>query len=149
MEEVKRSNRHGYPMSFIMLDVDHFKSYNDNFGHPAGDEALKLVANVIRDTLRGADVAARFGGEEFAILLPQTTDDEAAMIAERIRSNIEHAKFPHRAVTVSIGVASCSSELCSVKGLIQAADDALYDAKHKGRNSVRLFADMPGREGHH
>lgn len=149
LEEVKRSNRHGYPMSFLMLDVDHFKSYNDNFGHPAGDEALKIVANVIRDTLRGADVAARFGGEEFAILLPQTTDEEAAMIAERIRSNIEQAKFPHRAVTVSIGVASCSSELCSVKGLIQAADDALYDAKHKGRNSVRLFADMPGREGHH
>ncbi len=149
LEEVKRSNRHGYPMSFLMLDVDHFKSYNDNFGHPAGDEALKLVANVIRDTLRGADVAARFGGEEFAILLPQTTDDEAAMIAERIRSNIEQTQFPQRAVTVSIGVASCSSELCSVNGLIQAADDALYDAKHKGRNSVRLFADMPVREGHH
>lgn len=148
LEEVKRSNRHGYPMSFLMLDVDHFKSYNDNFGHPAGDEALKLVAHVIRETLRGADVAARFGGEEFAILLPQTTDGEAAMIAERIRGNIESARFPHRPVTVSIGVASCSSELCSVKGLIQAADDALYDAKHKGRNSVRLFADMPDRENH-
>jgi len=148
LEEVKRSNRHGYPMSFLMLDVDHFKSYNDQFGHPAGDIALKLVANVIRETLRGADVAARFGGEEFAILLPQTTDDEASMIAERIRSNIETTQFPRRAVTVSIGVASCSSELCSVNGLIEAADIALYDAKHKGRNSVRLFAEMPADERH-
>ncbi len=148
LEEVKRSNRHGYPMSFLMLDVDHFKSYNDQFGHPAGDVALKLVANVVRDTLRGADVAARFGGEEFAILLPQTTDDEAAMIAERIRSNIETTQFPRRAVTVSIGVASCSSELCSVNGLIEAADIALYDAKHRGRNSVRLFAEMPADARH-
>lgn len=146
LEEVKRSNRHGYPMSFLMLDVDHFKSYNDSFGHPAGDEALKLVASVIRDTLRGADVAARFGGEEFAILLPQTTDDEAAMIAERIRSNIENSQFQHRPVTVSIGVASCSSDLCSVPGLIKAADLALYDAKHKGRNRVRLFVEMDAGE---
>ena len=70
------------------------------------------------------------------------------MIAERIRGNIENTQFPHRPVTVSIGVASCSSELCSVIGLIQAADDALYDAKHKGRNSVRLFADMPNGKNH-
>ena len=146
MEEVKRSNRHGYPMSFLMLDVDHFKSYNDEFGHPAGDEALKLVAHVLKETLRGADVAARYGGEEFSILLPQTTDDEAATIAERLRSNIEFAQFPKRKVTVSIGVASCSSELCSVKGLIDAADRALYDAKKRGRNSVRLFAEMEDSE---
>ncbi|HMT06561.1 MAG TPA: diguanylate cyclase [Pyrinomonadaceae bacterium] len=141
-EEVKRSNRHGYPMSFLLLDVDHFKSYNDNFGHPAGDVALKLVANVIKDTLRGADVAARFGGEEFAILLPQTVDEEAAAIAERVRRNIEATEFPHREVTVSIGVASCSSELCSTNGLVDAADKALYDAKHRGRNGVRMFAEM-------
>jgi diguanylate cyclase (GGDEF)-like protein len=74
-------------MSFMMLDVDHFKSYNDQFGHPAGDEALKLVGHVIRETLRGADVAARFGGEEFAILLPQTSGEEAIAIAERIRQH--------------------------------------------------------------
>lgn len=141
-EEVKRSNRHGYPMSFLMLDVDHFKSYNDNFGHPEGDEALKLVASVIRETLRGADVAARYGGEEFAILLPQTNNDEAAMIAERIRFNIEQTQFPKRAVTVSIGVASCSSDLCSTEGLKKASDIALYGAKELGRNTVRLFADM-------
>lgn len=141
-EEVKRSNRHGYPMSFLLLDVDHFKSYNDTYGHPAGDVALKLVADVIKDTLRGADVAARFGGEEFAILLPQTVDEEAAAIAERVRRNIEAAEFPHREVTVSIGVASCSSELCSTSGLVDAADKALYDAKHHGRNGVRMFNQL-------
>lgn len=141
-EEVKRSNRHGFPMSFMMLDVDNFKSYNDEFGHPAGDEALKIVGEVVRDTLRGADVAARFGGEEFAILLPQTTGYEAATIAERIRRNIEHAKFAHRRVTTSIGVASCSAELCVSPELISAADQALYEAKRSGRNRVLAFEEM-------
>ena len=144
MEEIKRSNRHGFPMSFMMLDVDLFKSYNDQFGHPAGDEALKIVGNVIRETLRGADVAARFGGEEFAILLPQTTAPEAATIAERIRQNVEETKFPHRRVTLSIGVASCSAELCSSPNLISAADKALYEAKRRGRNRVRTFEEMNG-----
>lgn len=141
-EEIKRSNRHGFPMSFMMLDVDHFKSYNDAYGHPAGDTALKMVAHVIRDTLRSADVAARFGGEEFSILLPQTTGEEAAAIAERIRSNIEHADFPHRLVTTSIGVASCSAELCASADLVSAADKALYEAKRTGRNKVLSFEEM-------
>lgn len=142
MEEIKRSNRHGFPMSFVMLDVDSFKSYNDQFGHPAGDLALKLVGHVIRETLRGADVAARYGGEEFAILLPQTTSDEAATIAERIRRNIEEANFPHRTVTASIGIASCSADLCSLTNIIAAADKALYRAKHGGRNRVVFFEEM-------
>jgi diguanylate cyclase (GGDEF)-like protein len=147
LEEIKRSNRHGFPMSFMMLDVDHFKSYNDAHGHPAGDEALKIVGNVIRETLRGADVAARFGGEEFAILLPQTTGEEAMTIAERIRSNIEHADFPHQRVTASIGVASCSAELCISADLVSAADKALYQAKHRGRNRVLTFEELVPGEG--
>ncbi|MGH9819592.1 MAG: diguanylate cyclase, partial [Pyrinomonadaceae bacterium] len=106
-EEISRSDRHSYPMSFMMLDVDEFKSYNDHFGHPAGDEALKMVGHIIRDTVRGADVAARYGGEEFAVLLPQTTAEETETIAERLRQKIEDAPFAHRKVTVSIGVASC------------------------------------------
>ena len=144
-EEIKRSNRHGFPMSFMMLDVDNFKSYNDEFGHPAGDEALKLVGAVIRDTLRGADVAARFGGEEFSILLPQTTAEEALAIGERIRHNIEHANFQHRLVTVSIGVASCSAELCVSADLVSAADQALYESKRRGRNRVLSFEEIGGR----
>jgi diguanylate cyclase (GGDEF)-like protein len=138
-EEIKRSNRHGFPMSFLMLDVDNFKSYNDAFGHPAGDEALKLVGHVIRETLRGADVAARYGGEEFSILLPQTPGHEAAAIAERIRANIANTKFPHRQVTTSIGVASCSAELCAAGPMVEAADKALYAAKRLGRNRVQAF----------
>ena len=145
MEEIKRSNRHGFPMSFVMLDVDSFKSYNDHFGHPAGDLALKMVGHVIRETLRGADVAARYGGEEFAILLPQTTSEEAATIAERIRRNIEGANFPHRTVTASIGIASCSADLCSAPNIVYAADKALYKAKHEGRNRVVSFEEMQRR----
>ncbi|MFN0140413.1 MAG: diguanylate cyclase [Pyrinomonadaceae bacterium] len=142
LEEVKRSNRHGFPMSFMMLDVDNFKSYNDQFGHPAGDDALRLVGNVIRETLRGADVAARFGGEEFSILLPQTTNEEAVAIAERIRHNIEQTRFEHRVVTSSIGIASCSAELCLSADLVAAADKALYEAKRKGRNRVQSFDSL-------
>jgi diguanylate cyclase (GGDEF)-like protein len=143
-EEIKRSNRHGFPMSFMMLDVDHFKSYNDEFGHPAGDDALKTVGHVIRETLRGADVAARFGGEEFSILLPQTTAEEAAAIAERIRTNLEETQFPHRRVTASIGIASCSAELCASSDLVSAADKALYEAKRRGRNRVLTFETLNG-----
>lgn len=141
-EEVKRSNRHGFPMSFMMLDVDHFKSYNDQFGHPAGDEALRTIGHVIKETLRGADVAARFGGEEFSILLPQTTGEEAVAIAERIRTNIAETRFPHRRVTASIGVASCSAEVCRSSDIVSAADKALYEAKRRGRNRVLTFERM-------
>ena len=145
LEEVKRSNRHGFPMSYMMIDVDHFKTYNDQFGHPAGDDALRTVGQVIRDTLRSADVAARYGGEEFSILLPQTTGEEAAAIAERIRANVEHTNFTHRRVTISIGVASCASEVCSSKVLVSAADKALYEAKRRGRNMVLAFEAMLGK----
>ena len=138
-EEIKRSNRYGYPMSFMMIDVDHFKSYNDAFGHTEGDKALKLVANCFRETLRGADVAARYGGEEFSILLPQTTSSEAENIAERVREHIQATKFPNRAITVSIGIASCCLELNSAHELIVAADAALYEAKRKGRNRVQTY----------
>jgi diguanylate cyclase (GGDEF)-like protein len=145
LEEVKRSNRHGFPMSYMMIDVDLFKTYNDQFGHPAGDEALKRVGNVIRETLRSADVAARYGGEEFSILLPQTTGEKAAAIAERIRFNVENEKFTHRQITISIGVASCAAEVCSSKVLVSAADKALYEAKRRGRNMVLAFEAMLGK----
>jgi diguanylate cyclase (GGDEF)-like protein len=141
-EEIKRSNRYGYPMSFMMIDVDHFKSYNDDFGHPDGDRVLKMVAQCFRETLRGADIAARYGGEEFSILLPQTTSAEAETIAERLREHIGATKFPHRAITVSIGIASCCLELNSAHELIVAADKALYEAKRKGRNQVQVYENI-------
>ncbi len=138
-EELKRSNRHGYPMSFMMIDVDNFKSYNDTYTHPEGDKALKLVGQTLKDTLRGADVAARYGGEEFSILLPQTNMEEANTIAERIRENIENTEFPNRKVTVSIGIASASMDLNTPDDLILAADKALFQAKEKGRNNVQIY----------
>jgi diguanylate cyclase (GGDEF)-like protein len=141
-EEIMRSLRHRFPMSLMMLDVDNFKSYNDSYGHPAGDAALEIVAEVLKETLRGDDVAARYGGEEFAILLPQTSCEEAAPIAERIRQRIERTKFPKRKVTVSIGIAEFSRGLDSPKDLISAADVALYEAKNHGRNNVQIFSNL-------
>ncbi len=141
-EEIKRSNRYGYPMSFMMIDVDHFKSYNDAFGHAEGDKALKLVAQCFRETLRGADIAARYGGEEFSILLPQTTSAEAETIAERVREHIQSTEFPNRAITVSIGIASCCLELNSAHELVVAADGALYEAKRMGRNRVQIYENL-------
>lgn len=141
-EEVRRSNRYGFPMSFMMIDVDEFKSYNDTFSHPEGDKALKLVAQYLKETLRGADIAARYGGEEFSILLPQTTADEAAIIAERVRASVDAAQFPNRKVTVSIGVASCSQIVCSPPEIVKAADKALYEAKRMGRNNVQIYEQL-------
>jgi diguanylate cyclase (GGDEF)-like protein len=138
-EEITRSKRHRFPMSVMMLDVDEFKSYNDRYGHPAGDAALKIVAGVLKDILRGADVAARYGGVEFAILLPQTTSTEAAAIAERLRQRVEHTEFPKRKVTISIGIASCSNEIDTPEDINGAADHALYEAKNHGRNNVQIY----------
>ena len=139
VEEIQRSKRHRFPMSLLMVDVDEFKSYNDMFGHPAGDVALKIVANGLQDILRGDDVAARYGGEEFAVLLPQTTSMEAAAIAERLRQRIEHTEFPKRRVTISIGIAACSNEIETPTDIVSAADHALYEAKNHGRNRVRIY----------
>ncbi len=142
VEEMNRARRHRSTISLMMIDVDSFKSYNDSFGHPAGDLALKMVSAALKDTLRADDVAARFGGEEFAILLPRTNGEEAAAIAERIRSRIEHTAFPHRQITISIGIASHSNEFDSPKDWITAADMALYEAKHLGRNNVQIYDNL-------
>lgn len=145
-EEVKRSNRYGFPMSLMMIDVDDFKSYNDAFGHPEGDKALQTVAQSLKETLRGADVAARYGGEEFSILLPQTTSEEARAIAERIRQKIEATQFSHREITVSIGISSCSHIICTPHEVIKAADQALYEAKRRGRNNVQIYEKLFSRD---
>lgn len=110
-EEIKRSNRHKFPLSFMMIDVDNFKSYNDSFGHTEGDRALQIVGNCLKENLRGADVAARYGGEEFSILLPQTNSSEAIIIGNRVRKRVETEFFPNRQVTISIGIASNSLSL--------------------------------------
>ncbi len=138
-EEIKRSDRHGYPMSFLMIDVDEFKSYNDNYTHPEGDKALQLVGQCLKESLRDADVAARYGGEEFSILLPQTNLEEARTIAERLREKIATTTFPNRQVTVSIGITGASSTRDTAEKVISAADRALFEAKRQGRNNVQIF----------
>ena len=147
IERAKRVKRDDFQMSFMTIDVDNFKSYNDNFGHPEGNKALKLVADCLKDKLRNVDVAARVGGEEFSILLPQTSSDEAAMIAERIRKKVESTEFPNRQVTVSIGVASCPNNICTDEEIIKWADDALYEAKRRGRNNVQIYENLSNDEG--
>ena len=149
-EEISRSSRSGEPISFLMLDVDEFKSYNDRFGHPAGDEALRIVGSILQQNLRGADVAVRYGGEEFSVLLPDTNVEEAEAIAERIRSHVERTEFPKRKVTVSIGVASRSSDDGEVADLVLAADKALFRAKESGRNNVQVYDHiLDGEENVH
>lgn len=128
--------RRGTPLSIIMLDVDSFKSYNDAFGHPAGDSVLRAVADEIRNDVRAHDVVARFGGEEFAILLPSTGALDAVAIAERIRYRIERHPWALRKVTASLGVATTGADVHDAQSLVEAADNALYRAKRAGRNRV-------------
>jgi diguanylate cyclase (GGDEF)-like protein len=145
-EELKRSKRQEYPMSFMMIDIDDFKLYNDRNGHQAGDLALEMTAQCLKSALRAADVASRYGGEEFCILLPQTALGEAIAIAERIQRRITRVRFPHGksqplgSVTVSIGVSAFSPELETPETIIEAADRALYLAKSRGKNRVEAFA---------
>jgi diguanylate cyclase (GGDEF)-like protein len=138
-EEIRRSLRDGKPMSFLMVDIDNFKSYNDRFGHQAGDEVLKITAQALKFVLRGADVAARYGGEEFCLLLPNTTLEEAKQIGERIREHIEDTDFPNQGITVSIGVSTNSPLSITAQEIIESADKALYQAKRFGKNNVQLL----------
>jgi diguanylate cyclase (GGDEF)-like protein len=119
-----------------MADVDHFKQYNDTFGHPAGDEVLKKVARILQTTAREVDCACRYGGEEFCLMLPETSATGAAILAERICERVAAAEFPGQKITLSIGVASLPSNGDTPDAVIAAADEALYQAKREGRNRV-------------
>lgn len=138
---IARTERDNKPLALILIDVDHFKKYNDSFGHPAGDEVLKTVAALLRDTVRKADFPARYGGEEFAALLYNADTEAAAQIAERYRAAIANCIFPNRAVTVSIGI-SVYHRNDDGAMLIQRADSALYHAKHNGRNRVVFYEQI-------
>jgi diguanylate cyclase (GGDEF)-like protein len=146
-EEVNRSKRYHQQMSFLMIDIDDFKMYNDLNGHQAGDLALQMTAQALRGALRSADVAARYGGEEFCILLPQTSLGEATIIAERVREKIESTDFPHAksqplgVVTISTGVATLSKTVDTAEQVIWAADRALYEAKDEGKNRICSYQE--------
>ncbi len=139
--ETERANRYDRPFSFLLLDIDHFKAVNDSFGHLAGDAVLRDLAALFRETVRPADQVARIGGDEFAILLPETPGSGALAVAERVRALLASRAIPLATgqavtITVSIGVASFPKEAESEERLIGAADQALYAAKQAGRNRV-------------
>jgi two-component system, cell cycle response regulator len=130
----------GLPYSIASLDIDHFKSYNDRFGHQAGDEALRIVAEILSAVIRPGDLAARSGGEEFVVVMPRTGPVRALAIAERLRRAIAEYPWPCREVTASIGVATAIGPLadCGHGAVLDAADRALYRSKRAGRNRVTM-----------
>ena len=142
--EAPRADREGAALSLLIVDVDHFKAFNDRFGHPAGDGALRAVARLLREHARRSDSVARIGGEEFAVLLPDTDVDGALALAERFRAAVERHDWPDRVVTVSIGVATVRhASADAASALVREADRALYRSKHRGRNVV-THAELDG-----
>ena len=131
----------------LLMDIDHFKAYNDHYGHMMGDQALKRVSAAIRDAVRSRDIVARFGGEEFMVLLTNISLEHARHTAERIRQKVYDLKIPHlfnesvaTNVTISIGIAIFENE--DVEGALERADRALYEAKHLGRNNILLSEEL-------
>jgi diguanylate cyclase (GGDEF)-like protein len=134
--EIERAKRADRPFSILMLDVDHFKKYNDTHGHQAGDEVLARIGTVLRNSIRPYDCAARYGGEEFLVMLSGTSLDPAKETAERIRKQVRAEQFEAESVTISIGVAEYPSQGDTAKSVIGQADAALYGAKRAGRDRV-------------
>lgn len=138
IEEISKSRRYGYPLCLVMLDIDHFKKVNDRYGHQEGDRVLIGIASALERAVRMGDIAARFGGEEFALILPHTERANAFKAAERLRVSIEKQMFNGHSVTISAGIGFMTSKDREMQGedLIKMADDALYYAKNNGRNMV-------------
>ena len=147
MIEFKRLKRSGHRSALLMCDIDHFKRVNDTFGHAAGDAVIKQVASAVKRNLRETDVAGRYGGEEFAVLLVDTTEEQALFFAERLRKTVENAAIEYNQqllrVTVSVGIAEYDQSMLEHRHWIEAADKALYTSKANGRNQVTLCHHAP------
>jgi diguanylate cyclase (GGDEF)-like protein len=143
--EIERSKRNRLPLSLLMIDVDHFKQYNDRHGHPAGDEILRQLARLMDADRRTNDLCARYGGEEFAMLLVDTEKHTALTVAERLRRRVADHDFPHAGtqpggrLAISVGVAAYPADATNAAALVEAADQALYQAKRLGRNRVAPY----------
>lgn len=139
--ELERAKRYGYALSFFMLDIDHFKAVNDQYGHPAGDIVLKQLSQLMKDILREHDLIARIGGEEFAVMLPEADLDTAIVIGERLRQAVQDFDFKISvsqtiSVSISIGIASTAESGHDFEKLMQKSDERLYQAKSLGRNQT-------------
>lgn len=141
-EELSRAIRYSLPLSLVIFDVDDFKRFNDTYGHPDGDKVLVAVAEILRETLRKCDIPFRYGGEEFIAILPETTEQPAVLVAERIRQAVESHSRRHlpenitQGVTVSVGVASFPRDGDTAETLLKMADEIMYRAKKEGKNKV-------------
>ena len=142
-EELVRSQRQNHSFTVLMMDVDHFKKYNDAHGHPAGDEVLKRVASILRTSTRAGDCTARYGGEEFAVLLSGKGAEAALQLAERIRERVAEEEFPAGGITISAGIAEFPDHGHTAEAVISSADEALYEAKREGRNRVVCARKKP------
>ena len=145
--ELIRARRERAPLALIMMDLDRFKRINDNAGHQAGDQVLVQVGALLKRHVRGSDIACRYGGEEFAVVLPKTTLESARRRSAEICSAIRREAELLRGVTASLGVALCPAHATDAEAILRAADHALYQAKRAGRNQVRIFADASGNTG--
>ncbi len=136
LQEFRRAERHGKPVSIAIFDIDNFKTYNDTFGHPAGDEVMRTIGALMSATFREEDQACRYGGEEFVVVLPETAAEAAAGVAERFLKIVRETSFPHRAITVSCGVADFPRLGRDPGSVFLAADQALYRSKDQGKDRL-------------
>ena len=152
MDEVNRAVRTGSPLAVALVDIDHFKGVNATYGHLVGDKALRAVADALRNQLRPYDLAGRFGGEEFAILLPHAREADALNVAEHLRRHIAAMSIPVGddaesgpcfTLTISVGVAALDGASCELTDMLGAADAALYHAKETGRNKTHVITAPP------
>ncbi|HEX5709812.1 MAG TPA: diguanylate cyclase [Sulfuricurvum sp.] len=139
IRKVARANRHDCPLSVILIDIDHFKNVNDTYGHLTGDDILREVGEVIGSVARKEDIAARFGGEEFVLVLDNCRLEDAYLKAERLRQKIETLSPSRLDITASFGVAELNLQINSCTLLLDSADKALYEAKNEGRNRVNMY----------